>query len=175
MTLVPPAPPLEDGTIRLRLLTEDDVAAVAGVFEDPEWVRWFGSGHDPAGHVERAERGWAEGTTAWFAICEAGSDGYRGEVAVRLESRGRGTLEYWVAREARGRGLAARAVRLVTAWAFADLGLGRVQLWTEPDNTASQRVAEAAGFTREGVLRGYDEIAGGRVDSVFYARLPGDP
>jgi RimJ/RimL family protein N-acetyltransferase len=172
MTLVPPAPRLEDGTIRLRLLTKDDVAAVRRVFEDPEWVRWLGAGHDAAGHVERADRGWAEGTAAWFAICEAGSDDYRGEVAVRLESRWRGTLEYWVAREARGRGLAARAVRLVTAWALTELGLGRMQLWTEPDNTASQRVAEAAGFTREGVLRGYDEIGGRRVDSVFFGRLP---
>jgi RimJ/RimL family protein N-acetyltransferase len=35
-------------------------------------------------------------------------------------------------------------------------------------------VALAAGFTREGVLRAYDEIAGRRVDSVFFSRLPED-
>ena len=76
--------------------------------------------------------------------------------------------------EMRARGYATRAVNLVTAWAFSELGIARVQLWTEPDNLASQRVAVASGFTREGVLRHYDEIDGQRVDSVFFSRLPGD-
>jgi [ribosomal protein S5]-alanine N-acetyltransferase len=45
---------------------------------------------------------------------------------------------------------------------------------TAPDNEASQRVAENAGFTREGLLRRYVEIKGERRDCVVYSLLPED-
>jgi RimJ/RimL family protein N-acetyltransferase len=65
-------------------------------------------------------------------------------------------------------------VRLVSRWAFRDLGLQRLQLTTDPDNAASQRVAERAGFTREGLLRAWLPTKDGRRDSVMFALLPGD-
>jgi RimJ/RimL family protein N-acetyltransferase len=37
--------------------------------------------------------------------------------------------------------------------AFTVVGIDRLSLQTAPENIASQRVAERAGFTREGVLR----------------------
>jgi RimJ/RimL family protein N-acetyltransferase len=53
--------------------------------------------------------------------------------------------------------------------------LGRLQLHTDPDNVASQRVAESAGFTREGVLRAYNARRDGtRADAVVYSLLPED-
>jgi RimJ/RimL family protein N-acetyltransferase len=174
MRLAPPTPTLDDGIVALRPLSEGDRAGVARVFVTPDWVRWFGPGHDAAIHIECASRCWTDGSEAWFTICEAGNAGYCGEVALRPEGdRRRANLEYWLVPEMCGRGFATRAVNLVTAWAFPELGIARVQLWTEPDNLASQRVAVASGFTREG-LRHYDEIDGQRVDSVFFSRLPGD-
>ena len=47
----------------------------------------------------------------------------------------------------------------------------------DPDleNVASQRVAERAGFTREGVLRAYNGRRDGtRADAVVYSLLPQD-
>ena len=64
---------------------------------------------------------------------------------------------------------------LAARWAFGDLGRAQLELRTEPENTASQRLAERAGFRREGVLRGYSEIGGRRVDAVFFGRLLSDP
>jgi RimJ/RimL family protein N-acetyltransferase len=53
--------------------------------------------------------------------------------------------------------------------------LGRLQLHTDPENVASQRVAERAGFTREGVLRAYNGRRDGtRADAVVYSLLPQD-
>jgi RimJ/RimL family protein N-acetyltransferase len=65
-------------------------------------------------------------------------------------------------------------VRLVTGWAFATLGLARLQLTCAPDNLASQRVAERCGFTREGVLRSHMAFKGGRRDTVVYGLVAGD-
>jgi [ribosomal protein S5]-alanine N-acetyltransferase len=53
----------------------------------------------------------------------------------------------------RGKGYATAAVGLLTAYLFARLRIDRVQLNIHPDNEASRRVAEKAGFTLEGVMR----------------------
>jgi RimJ/RimL family protein N-acetyltransferase len=65
-------------------------------------------------------------------------------------------------------------VRLLAPWALRELRLARVALHTTPDNKASQRVAERAGFTREGVLRSFEEHDGRRVDVVVFSLLPAD-
>jgi len=65
------------------------------------------------------------------------------------------------------------AVRLVSSWAF-ELGIRRLNLITAPENAASQRVAERAGFTREGLLRAWLPTSTGRRDSVMYSLLPND-
>jgi RimJ/RimL family protein N-acetyltransferase len=83
---------------------------------------------------------------------------------------------YWTVAEARGRGIATRAVRLVTRWALRDVGVVRMQLRAAAENEASQRVAERAGFVKEGVLRSarFDRRAGKRRDFVLYSLLRDD-
>ena len=85
---------------------------------------------------------------------------------------GRAVVGYWLAPEARGRGVAARAVRLIARWAFEELGLARLELTCGPDNEASQRVALRCGFVREGVLRSHMPFKGARRDTVVFSLLP---
>jgi len=75
---------------------------------------------------------------------------------------------------ARGRGIASRALRLVSAWALDELGVGRLQLHADVENVPSQRVAERAGYVREGVVRGWIEMRGERRDHLVYSLLPRD-
>jgi RimJ/RimL family protein N-acetyltransferase len=92
-----------------------------------------------------------------------------------LDGRSRkGEVGYWIAREHRGRGAATRALRLLARWALGELGLARLELLADVRNVASHRVAERAGFVREGVLRSAREIKGARCDMVLFARLPTD-
>ena len=86
----------------------------------------------------------------------------------------RATFGYWVVREARGRGVAKRALRLLSRWALNEHGLARVQLIVEPENVASIRVAENAGFQREALLRSYIELHGRRRDVYLYALFADD-
>jgi RimJ/RimL family protein N-acetyltransferase len=65
-------------------------------------------------------------------------------------------------------------LRLVARWAIDELGAGRVQLITAPDNVGSRRVAEKVGFRREGLLRSFVLIKGTRRDAVMYSLLPDD-
>jgi RimJ/RimL family protein N-acetyltransferase len=65
-------------------------------------------------------------------------------------------------------------VRLLSRWALGPLGLARVEIRVDVENAASQQVAEAAGFTREGVLRSRAESKGRRWDEVMFSLLPAD-
>jgi RimJ/RimL family protein N-acetyltransferase len=85
-----------------------------------------------------------------------------------------GEVGYWMKREARGRGLATRALALVSRWALGEKRLARFQLRADVENVASQRVAEKAGFVREGVLRSSLELKGERRDVIMYSLVPED-
>ncbi|MER8041931.1 GNAT family protein [Streptomyces sp. NPDC094032] len=87
---------------------------------------------------------------------------------------GRANIGYWLSPTARGNGTATRALTTLTTWALTTLHVPRLQLLVEPWNTASARTAEHAGFVREGVLRGWQEIGGVRRDMVMYGRVAGD-
>ena len=92
---------------------------------------------------------------------------------VRLD-QGCASVGYWLAPEARGRGVATHAVRLLARWAFAELGLARLELTCGPDNEASQRVAERCGFVRGSLLRSRITFKGARRDTVIYSLLRGE-
>jgi [ribosomal protein S5]-alanine N-acetyltransferase len=86
----------------------------------------------------------------------------------------KGEIGYWMVAEARGRGIGARATRMLAVWALTRLGLERLELLANPQNEASQRLAERAGFTREGTLRRYRRRHGVREDLVMFSMLAED-
>lgn len=65
-------------------------------------------------------------------------------------------------------------MRLLSRWVLTERDVARLQLHTDPENTASQAVALRAGFTREGVLRASFVIRGERKDNVSFSLLSSD-
>ena len=175
MHLPVPDPALTDGGVVLRPPTERDLPAIDQGIHDAGVIRWFGQPTlSPEAILERNLGWWIDGAGATFSICEH-DERCVGHVWVNLIGEGRGSVGYWLLPEARGRGLATRSVRLASHWAFRSLGLARLALLTEPANEASQRVAERAGFRREGLLRSNAVVDGRRVDHVIFSLLPNDP
>jgi len=174
-------PELADDEVRLRLPEMRDVDAITDACQDPDIPRFtrvpspYGR-HDAVEHVARAAANWRAGSDAVFIVADAGDDTLLGSIGLMRIDATRTVAEigYWVAREARRRGIATRAVRLVSRWATLDLGIQRVELMTRLENVASQGVALAAGFTREGVLRSYATLGCGVSDVVMFSLLPGD-
>ena len=167
-------PRLSDGVVTLRLPDEGDLAAIELGIHDPDVVRWIGPSEAGAVDVlELNRKRWAEGSPT-FSICEM--DGLcvgHIWINVRADDRRVGSVGYWLLPIARGRGLATRAVRLISAWAVATLGIKRLLLTTEPANSPSQRVAMRSGFRQVDVLRNHGEINGRPIDRVVF-ELPID-
>lgn len=110
----------------------------------------------------------------WFVIAQPESGEVIGEiglVGISWPNR-RAGVSILVLPGSRRAGVGREALELLVGWAHGELGLHRIQLHTLPENTPMQRLAEASGFVREGVLRDYTFERGRFVDNVAYARLP---
>jgi RimJ/RimL family protein N-acetyltransferase len=180
--IVLPAEGLVDGPTALRAWRDSDLGQIVAACQDPEIPRWtfvpqpYGEAEGRMFLLSRHDVIQA-GVIAPFAIVDAhDADHLLGSMSLTdltWEER-RGAVGYWLAREARGHGHATRALRLICDWGFRSLGLERIGLGAAAANTASQRVAQRAGFAREGVLRSYMRVKGRQLDIVAFGLLAVD-
>ena len=163
---------LTAGRLHLRPFEPWDADEVFAACQDAEVQRWTTvpspyTREDARAYVEVVgPQGWADGTTASFAVLDATTARLLASTALMGVADGSAELGYWTAPEARGRGVTAEAVGAVCRWGFGALGLERVLWRAEVGNWGSRAVAESCGFTVEGTLRaGMPRRGGGRVDA----------
>ncbi|TDD40403.1 N-acetyltransferase [Nonomuraea terrae] len=162
---------IDAGRLTLRRFTPDDIPWVYEVSRDPAVLHYVGvpSPYLPehaAFFVESlAIDGWRDGRRLEFLAADAGTGERLGRVGLGLREDGTAEIGYWVDPRARGRGVATESVRAACRWAFAARPLDLIEWRAEVGNTASRRVAEKAGFTIEGTLRGRLVHRGVRVDA----------
>jgi RimJ/RimL family protein N-acetyltransferase len=168
-------------SIRLVPLGREHLAALEVLVEDPD-VRRFTRVPDPPppGFAETwlasYEAGRLDGTREGFAIvAEPGGEFLGVAVAPTIDSPARTVeLGYVLLPEARGRGLAKHALQELTAWAFDELDMLRIELLISSSNEASKRVAAGCGYTHEGTLRSAHFKQDLREDTEIWSRLPSD-
>jgi RimJ/RimL family protein N-acetyltransferase len=134
----------------LRDWTEADLPAMPALFDHPDIAYWtpIVSPFDEAAartRLDRDRRLRAEGTTILLAITVDGGAPL-GEVMLRRTPDAM-EIGYAIGPAHRGQGLAVRAVRVMTAYAFDELGADRLILELEAENTPSVAVATKTGFT----------------------------
>ncbi|MEU8262099.1 GNAT family N-acetyltransferase [Micromonospora sp. NPDC048999] len=162
----------------LRPWREEDAPAVLAALGDPAIGRWN------AQHVTDLDRAldwirwrsdWTSGRRLSFAVTDPARRTLLGAASLNEIHGEDASIGYWTAVEARGRGVATRAVRALGSWAFAELGLHRIELCHAVGNPASCRVAERAGYPLEGTLRESHRYGDGRRhDEHLHARLATD-
>lgn len=182
------APVLRADGLVLRPWETSDAAFVLELAADPETLRWADNfrGLASSGDALAWIKARRERVTMWV-VCASTSPGADrlGWVGLSyLEPRERSMMISYGSHPAwRRQGVTRRAVDAVTAYAFDATGLGlvRVSLEHAVGNTASCRVASAAGYAVEGTLRqrlmgvGGPAVRGGLDDSHAHARLATDP
>ena len=171
--------PIELGPCSLRRLVPGDAVSVAEFANNPKVSRFMRNRFPYPYHLGDAQQ------FIEFAIEEGRADLH---VAIDVGGRAIGVaglipgdagevhehaaeIGYWIGEPFWGQGIASAAVRGLTEYAFAHTGLLRIYATVYEGNTASCRVLEKAGYTKEGVLRSHVEKAGEILDAHLYARI----
>jgi RimJ/RimL family protein N-acetyltransferase len=144
-------PTLTDGVITLRAPRAADIDRITAAAQDPETQKWALALPSPylrehaIAFIERSAAEAQAGTAYSFVAA-----GEQDQVIAAMRVGADGEIGYWVAPDARGHGVATRAVTLLRDWAHDELGLQRMRMQIHPDNVVSRRVAEKVGFVDTG-------------------------
>jgi RimJ/RimL family protein N-acetyltransferase len=163
-------------------MSREHIPALGLLAEDPDVLRFTRvPDPPPPGFAETwlaaYESGRRDGTREAFAIIDDPGGDFLGlAVAPKIDRPARTVeLGYVISPGARGRGFATEALRELTAWAFDELDVLRVELLISAANHASKRVATNCGYTHEGTLRSAHFKQDLRDDTEIWSRLPTDP
>jgi ribosomal-protein-alanine N-acetyltransferase len=146
---------LETERLTLRYQQPSDVAPLVDLWADPKVTRHMGGPRDrewlQSAFEETARDPRAERYDLWPLIeKETGQVvGHCGLLDKEVEGRQEIELIYVLASSAWGKGYATEIGRALKAYAFEEMGLGRLIALIEPENTASERVAEKVGMRLE--------------------------
>jgi len=174
-----PAAGIRAGEVWLRVPRFEDVDGIVPAFSDPELRE---AGNLPAfdrgqliANLEVLPKLAETGRLLALAALDAATGEVIGGGTLHHLDTERRIVEigYFVLPHARGRGAATTIARALAEHAFS-LGIERVAAYVNVDNTASERVLERAGFTREGVVRSMPKPDGRRVDKTLFSLLPGE-
>jgi len=176
-------PRIERETILLREIVAADLDALCELYQNPRIYRYIPGDvkktRETVLHmVEHFARDFQKGKELFLAICPADAPDRLVGVAEVFDydpQVGMVTIGYRLCEEEWGKGYAARAVRALCDYLFCEVGLRRIQAFVMPENTASLRVLDACGFSREGLIRQGNYWKGrGIVDLVLFSLLEGE-
>lgn len=175
------APPiLSDGVVLLRPLVASDADEVAEACQDAQIQAWttvpspYHRQHAADFVAQRSDpQTWWRLPT--WAVTAPPSERWIGSIDLRLDDDGGADVGFLLAPWGRGRGLAARALRLACTWGFSALGLQVVTWYALVGNEASRATARNAGFrVHDAVLRRHLPHRGERRDAWVGDLLPED-
>ncbi|GAA1277790.1 hypothetical protein Psi02_79970 [Planotetraspora silvatica] len=148
----------------LRPWQTEDVVALVTAHRDPLLRRWLTTSlvGDAEAHrwIDDQIEGWATGLRLSFAVLECGDKGPGhpvGHIVVKATdpNEAAAAVGYWTSAEVRGRGIASRALEVVSRWALGSqriMPLARLDLLHAVDNHASCHVAEKCRYVLRSVL-----------------------
>lgn len=165
---------LETDRLILRRVRPEDLEALFALYSDPEIRRYFPEGTLSQeetreelewflnGHPRYPELG------LWGTIYKETGQfiGRCGLLPWRIEGQDEIEVAYMIAKEFQGQGLGTEAARGILHYGFEKLKLARLICLIDPDNIASQKVAERIGMKLE---RRVDGIDGDNIPTLIYS------
>jgi len=175
---------LTDGRLRLRPWQQEDATRLVEAVEESvdsvgRWLPWCRAGYDlvrALDWVAFCQAGWDSGAHFAFPIFDVVSGQLMGAAGLSQHDplHRSANLGYWVRESCQRRGVATAAARLVARFGFEQLGLLRIEIVIQPDNTASRAVAHRTGAKFEAVARQRLCVEGKPRDAAVYGWIPQD-
>lgn len=176
---------ISNGIITLkrdRIDFAERLFAAAYESRTPEFMRWMPwlkedyKLSDTADFLEKRAIDWENGTEKGFVIFDAKTSEALGKVGLNRydEINQFYNLGYWIRVSRQKQGIASQATRLLAEEAFKSLEINRIEILVAVGNIPSQKTAEKAGATREGVLRKRLKIGNEIHDAVIYSFVKED-
>jgi ribosomal-protein-serine acetyltransferase len=175
-------PTISFSDLILRPFSDSDAeeftyAVLESVESVGNWMPWCSSDYT------------VENALAWFAACRTEREnGTAFEFGIFCESSGEFiggagineirqqhklcNLGYWVRQSRQRQGVASRCVQALSAYAFHELGLYRVEIVVAVGNVASEGVAFKSGALRENVSRNRLHIREKPADAHIFSLVP---
>ena len=143
---------LEGKNVNLRIVEKGNLELVA------EWVNnlEFTGQYEPVSQESKTdiEKQYDKLSPEekWFIVER--KDGSKIGLIIHLLDPGRRmAIGYYLVPSERGKGYGTEAIRIMIDYLFLSKNIVRIQAETHPENMASHRVLEKAGFRREGTIR----------------------
>jgi RimJ/RimL family protein N-acetyltransferase len=170
--------------LTLRVLSEGDVEAIWPSVSDPEVSRYMAwsphaSRDETLAFIRDVRRRMAEGTTiAWVIEDHERFCGLVSLIAIARKHRAlqydKAEFAYWLAADARGRGIATEACQAVMRYAFERLALNKLTVSHVAENGASKGLIERLGFRHVGIEYRHFSKDGRWFDHLLYELLRAD-
>ena len=98
-------------------------------------------------------------------------DEVAGSVSFHNIAENKAEIGYWLGKKFRGKGIMAKAVKVMTEIGFEKFGLEKIYANVFVDNIPSQNVLKKNKYKKEGIIKNY-HIKDGKVkDAVLYAKV----
>ena len=173
---------LETARLILRpFRLEDAESCICNWSADSEVYRYISqeaqTPNDVYDWLSTADEAYASLETYYWAIVEKESGKVIGEIFVdELSSRNSWCeLDWKIGKAFWGKGYTTEAAMSVIQYLLGGVGFHRIQAKCCVENSASERVMQKIGMTKEGILHGYFHAKDGRwCDVVIYAMLSND-
>jgi ribosomal-protein-alanine N-acetyltransferase len=123
--------------------------------------------------LKKAKKDLKKGFTIGYTIVVDGR--VQGAIALMINQHRKFITEvgYLLSSEMWGKGITTEALKMMSQSAFAKYNIKRIELVVHPNNKASIRVAEKAGYKKEGKMRnGILTGEGKSIDSIMYSLIP---
>ena len=155
---------LEGKTVNMRLIEPKDLSIVS------EWVNNISFIGEMRQDTRRElEEYYNRPGSQWFFIEK--KEGAKIGYIVHFLARDQTEIGYAIIPSERRKGYCTEAVLMMVDYLFLSKPIVRVQADAEMANTASQKVLENAGFTKEGIIRNHFFSNGDWRDSFTYSIL----
>jgi RimJ/RimL family protein N-acetyltransferase len=159
---------LEGKTVNLRIMEREDLATLQEWDNNPEFM----GDYEPLRQETKTE---LEKTydnlkdAQWFFVQK--KDGTKIGYVAHFLAAGETELGYFIVPNERGKGYVSEAIEIMVDYVFLSRDVARIQAKADPENMASWKALEKAGFKKEGVLRKTFYYRGKWRDDCMYSIL----